>query len=335
MSRAAHWRRDGDTVVCGLCPHACRLREGQRGRCGVRQARGGELHSLNDGILAAASADPVEKKPLYHFLPGSMIFSVASPGCNFTCAQCQNWHLSDDPRRTGRIDGERATAAAVVAAAVRSGCPSLAYTYSEPTVWFEYLLVMARLAREAGLRNAVVSNAFISAAPRAELLPLLDAANYDLKGFRDDTYRRVYGGTLAPVLETIAAAHAAGVWVEVTTLVIPTVNDSDDALCAVARWLAELSVNIPWHVSAFYPTHRLTDLPSTPPATLRRAREIGLAAGLRYVYTGNIADAAGSTTFCPGCRAAVVVRDGFRMTEQRLRDGTCAACGAAIAGVWR
>ncbi len=322
-------------MVCGLCPHGCRLREGQCGRCGVRQARGGELHSLNDGILAAASADPVEKKPLYHFLPGSMIFSVAAPGCNFTCAQCQNWQLSDDPRRTGRIDGERATAAEVVAAARRSDCPSLAYTYSEPTVWFEYLLAMARGAREAGLRNAVVSNAYISAAPRAELLPLLDAANYDLKSFRDDTYRRVYGGTLAPVLETIAAAVAAGVWVEVTTLVIPTVNDSDDELRAIAQWLAALSVDIPWHVSAFYPTHRLTEVPFTPPATLQRARAVGLAAGLRSVYTGNVADAAGSTTVCPACGAAVVVRDGFRVTDLRLRDGKCAACGATIAGVWR
>ncbi|HNW93761.1 MAG TPA: AmmeMemoRadiSam system radical SAM enzyme [bacterium] len=334
MNSAAHWRRDGTAVVCELCPHACRLADGQRGRCGVRQATPDGLVSLNDGVLAAAADDPVEKKPFYHFLPGSRIFSVAAPGCNFTCRQCQNYHLSDDPRRDGVI-GRRVAAAQVVAAAEHAGCPAVAYTYSEPTVWFEFMLAMARAARARGLRNAVVSNAYISPAAQAELLPLLDAANYDLKSFGDDTYRTVYGGTLAPVLATITAAVRAGVWVEVTTLVIPGINDSDGELRDIACWLADLSPEVPWHLSAFFPTHRLTDREATPAATLTRARAIGRAAGLRFVYTGNIRDDEGGTTYCPGCGAAVITRDGFRVTACRLREGRCAACGGVLAGRWR
>lgn len=331
---AAHWRRDGGHIVCELCPHYCRLADGQRGICGVRQAVPDGLISLNYGILAAAAGDPVEKKPLYHFLPGSGIFSVAAPGCNLTCAHCQNYNLSETPRRTGRIDGDRIAPERVVAAAVDAGYQALAYTYSEPTVWFEYMLAIMRAARQHDLRNVVVSNAFINPAPLAELLPLLDAANYDVKSFRDETYRRVCGGRLAPVLAAIVAAVAAGVWVEVTTLIIPGVNDSDGELRDIARWLADLSVDVPWHLSAFHPTHRMTDRPPTPPATLARARAIGRAAGLRYVYTGNIRDDEGGVTYCPACNAAAIARDGFRATELRLHDGRCAGCGAALAGIW-
>jgi len=331
---ARYWQRTEAGVACTLCPHQCLLTDGQRGRCGVRQADHGKLFTMNYARLAAASIDPIEKKPLYHFHPGSATFSVAAVGCNLTCDHCQNYSLSDTPRVTGRMDGQTVPPDEIVRNAQTEQCRIIAYTYSEPTVYYEYMIATARWAREQELLNIAVTNGYINEAPLRELAPYLDAVNIDLKSFSDDFYRQTCGGMLAPVLHTIETAVALGIWVEVTTLVIPGLNDSEEELGKLAGFIKSISPDIPWHVSAFHPTHRLTDRARTPAATLLRTREIGRDEGLHYVYTGNICDVEGGATYCPGCRLKVVARQGFVVENQKIIEGKCADCGARIAGRW-
>jgi pyruvate formate lyase activating enzyme len=312
-------------VKCALCGHACVLAEGAHGICGGRRNEGGRLVTEFHGTLVAEHVDPIEKKPFFHVLPGSRSYSIAVSGCNFRCAFCQNAAISQ------HIVGGRATPPEdVVAAAVRSGCGSIAYTYTEPTLCLEYALETAALAHRAGLRNLFVTNGYQSAEALDACEGLIDAANVDLKSFSDEFYRRRCGARLAPVLAAIAKMRALGVFLELTTLVIPGENDSARELGALAEWIAALSPDIPWHVSRFHPAYRLLDRPPTPVETLRAAREAGIGAGLRYVYVGNIHGCGFEDTCCPGCGARVIEREGFTVTAERLRGTRCAACDRPI-----
>ncbi len=322
-------------VRCALCAHRCVIAEGKRGVCAVRENRGGTLVSLVYGRLIARHVDPIEKKPLFHVLPGTPSYSIATVGCNFHCRWCQNADISQMPRDRNLIVGDFASPRAVVADAVRTRCASIAYTYTEPTIFFEYAYDTAVLAREAGLANVYVTNGYMTGEMLDAFHPYLDAANVDLKSFRDDTYRSYTGARLQPVLDSLKAMRRLGIWVEVTTLVVPGVNDDPAELRDIATFIAEeLSVDVPWHVSRFHPTYRLIDRPPTPVETLRRAREIGAEAGLHYVYVGNVWEEGSEDTVCPACGARLIRRHGFSVRLNRVRDGRCPDCEATIAGLW-
>jgi len=329
-----HAVEDGSgRVRCDLCAHRCLIAEGRRGICQVRENRGGRLYSLVYGELIAQAVDPIEKKPLFHFLPGSTAFSVATAGCNFSCTFCQNADISQGIKDGLALRGRHTNPEEVVAAAARTGCASIAYTYTEPTVFFEFTYDTGRLAHEQGIANVYVSNGFMT----PEMLDLvttpdgpnlLDAANVDLKAFTDTFYRQQCGARLQPVLDSLVYMKERGVWLEVTTLIIPGLNDSDGELRQIAAFIRDsLSADTPWHVSRFHPTYKLLDRPPTPVATLLRAREIGLEAGLQYVYTGNIPGQGGEDTVCPQCGATVIRRTGFAVHANRARGGRCAECG--------
>ncbi len=326
-------------VRCNLCAHRCIIPDGARGICQVRENQGGVLYSLVYGRLISQAIDPIEKKPLFHFHPGTDALSVATVGCNFRCTFCQNSSISQLPRDHHVIEGTSVRPEEVVQTAQHYRCRSIAYTYTEPTIFFEYTYDIAKLAHEAGILNVYVSNGYMTEEALDLLAPrdgerLLDAANVDLKAFTDEFYRKQCGARLRPVLESLVHFKERGVWLEVTTLVIPTLNDSDEELRQIAEFIAsELGPETPWHVSRFHPTYRLLDKPSTPAATLRRARAIGLESGLHYVYVGNLPGDEGETTYCPHCGEAVIRRSGFSIVSMNLRDGKCAACGAVIAGV--
>jgi pyruvate formate lyase activating enzyme len=322
-------------VECRLCAHHCRIAPGKRGICGVRENRDGTLVTRVYDKVIARHVDPIEKKPLFHVLPGSRSYSIATPGCNFRCRHCQNYEISQMPREREHIVGEPHPPAAIVAAARAAECASIAYTYTEPTIYFELAWDTARRARAAGLLNLFVSNGFMSAAAAATISPLLDAINIDIKAFTEHFYREVCGARLAPVLETVERLHNAGVWVEITTLIIPGYNDDPDELREIAAFIAGLSVDIPWHVTGFYPCYQLTDAPPTPVATLKRAQEIGLDAGLRYVYEGNRPGAGGENTYCPACGRILIERYGFSIRRHWLQPGGMCPCGAKIAGIFR
>lgn len=325
---------DDLAVRCELCGHQCRIEAGKYGVCRVRQNMGGMLVSRNYGRLVAAHADPIEKKPLYHFLPGSRSMSIAAAGCNFQCSFCQNWQISQ-LGQDGRPDaGEPAEPASIVRAAQAEKCRSISYTYTEPTVYFEMAYDTARLAKRAGLRNVFVSNGYLTPLAVATVAPYLDAINVDLKAFRDETYRRVMKARLQPVLDCLRAVRAAGIWLEVTTLVVPGMNDSSDELRDIARFLAQaLSPDVPWHISRFHGDYKMTTAGPTPPATLDKAVDIGREEGLRHIYVGNIYGGA-ADTLCPRCGLAVVERAGFAASAVRLKRGACPDCGTAIPGVW-
>jgi pyruvate formate lyase activating enzyme len=322
------------SVRCRLCAHGCTIAPGSRGLCGVRQNDGGTLYSLSYGRLVARDVDPIEKKPLFHFYPGSRAYSIATVGCNFTCQNCQNHFISQYPRQhDGRLVGDAAEAEEVVEGAAQAGCRSIAYTYTEPTIALEFYLEVMQRAREAGLANVWVSNGFFSREAADVLLPLLDAINIDLKGITDEFYHHVVGGNVRPVLDSIERVHREGIWVEVTTLLIPGQNDADDELRWTAEAIAGISPSIPWHLSRFFPAFRLMQLPPTPTETLERARRIGRDIGLHYVYLGNV-PGDGEETHCPSCGVVVVRRTGYFVWENQLSGGTCPSCGAPVDGVW-
>ena len=332
-------KEENSRVRCHLCAHRCLIAEGKRGVCQVRENRKGTLYSLVYGRLIAQGVDPIEKKPLFHFYPGSTALSIATVGCNFRCTFCQNADISQAPREGRGIAGRYASPETVVEAAKRHGSSSIAYTYTEPTVFFEYTYDTAQLAHQAGIANVYVTNGYMS----PEMLdmvtsptepPLMDAANVDLKAFRDGFYRQQCGASLQPVLDSLKMMKARGMWLEVTTLVIPGLNDSDEELRDIARFIAtELGVDTPWHVSRFHPTYKMLDRPITPVGTLNRAREIGLAAGLRYVYEGNVPGSGGENTLCPHCGEVVIRRVGFSVADHNAQGGVCAHCGREIDGV--
>ncbi len=320
-------------VRCVACAHGCVIAEGREGICGVRRTVGGTLQSLVYGLPASVALDPIEKKPLYHFLPGSTALSLGTFGCNFTCAFCQNYELSQE-RDVDRMLSDIPYMAPddIVRLARRQGAASIACTYNEPAVWAEYALDIAKAARGSGLRSVFVSNGFYSRELLDEALPLIDAYNIDLKSFSDDFYRKVCGGRLQPVLDAIAAIHAAGAWEEITTLIIPELNDSEHELRQVAGFIASIDPAIPWHVSRFFPTYRMTGRPVTPAATIERAVELGHEEGLLYVYRGNVAGKeSSSNTLCPACGTTVVERHGYSVNAGNgLR---CPRCGTRIKGV--
>lgn len=335
MHKAELYTRHDDHVRCELCAHHCKIKEGRRGVCGVRENREGELYSLVYGKLVAEHIDPIEKKPLFHVFPGTRTYSISTRGCNFRCLHCQNFSISqvgkgDDPTTHCREQ----TAGNVVAAAAASGCKTISYTYVEPTIFFEFAYDCCKIASAEGIGNIFVSNGYMSEKTARLLAPHLTAINIDLKSFRESFYRKVCGAHLQPVLDSISLMLELGVWVEVTTLIIPTMNDSSAELRESAEFLADLNVSIPWHVTAFYPTFKMTDCPPTPLQTLERAQEIGHAAGLHHVYAGNIPGSGGEDTFCSQCGAVLIERRGFTIMNSRLTGGCCPDCSHPIAGRW-
>ena len=333
MHEAILYRQEGSWLRCGLCSHHCLIAAGQRGLCRVRENRDGKLYSLVYGLVAAEAADPVEKKPLYHFLPGSRTWSIATQGCNFRCRHCQNHSLSQLAR--GQVPaGRPRSAQEVVAMARANGCQSISYTYSEPTIFFEFAEDCALAAKAQGLANLFVSNGYMSAQAAERAAgggKWLNAANIDIKAFSEKFYREICGAKLAPVLETVQRLHSLGVWLEITTLIIPGLNDGEEELHGLAEFIAGISVDIPWHLSAFHPAYRLMDAPRTPVESLLQASEIGRSAGLRYVYLGNVQLAGASDTFCPGCGALLLSRSRYAGNKPGL-EGRCPSCGRIIAG---
>lgn len=326
---------EDDKVKCHLCAHECKIDPGKRGICAVRENQKGTLYSLVYGMVVAENIDPIEKKPLFHFLPGSRSYSIATGGCNFMCLNCQNFDISQYPKRhEGRIPGTERSPEAIVREAKANRCSTISYTYTEPTIFLEFALDTARLAREQGIRNVFVSNGFMTEASARGMAEFIDADNIDLKSFRDDFYRKVCKARLQPVLDTIARLKGLGLWIEVTTLVIPGLNDSDEELSQIAHFIKDLDPGIPWHVSAFYPTYKMLDRPRTPAATLLRARDLGLKAGLRYVYTGNIPGQGGESTYCYQCGELLIDRVGYTIRGFVLQEGKCPKCQATIDGVW-
>jgi pyruvate formate lyase activating enzyme len=337
LHEAMLWERlgpDDERVRCDLCSHHCVILPGHQGVCHVRENRGGTLYTLVYGEVIAQHVDPIEKKPLFHFYPGSRAYSIATPGCNFRCAFCQNWEISQMPRERAAVHGQPASPAQIAAAAQAAGCASVAYTYTEPTIFAEYALDTAREAQALGLKNVFVSNGYMTPALLDRMAGLIDAINVDLKAGRGEFYHKISGAALEPVLANLKRIQQLGIWLEVTTLVIPGLNDSDDEL----RWMAtylhdELGPDVPWHVSRFYPNYQMADALPTPTAALSRAWDIGHDVGLRYVYVGNLPSNQTENTFCPQCGALVISRLGFRVRQNALRAGACAACGTTISGV--
>jgi pyruvate formate lyase activating enzyme len=332
---------DSQRVRCNLCAHRCLIPPGQKGVCWVRENQEGRLYSLVYGLPLSQAVDPVEKKPLFHFHPGSTTYSIATVGCNFRCFFCQNADISQMPRDRGEILGHQVMPEEVVRAAQRHQSRSIAYTYTEPTIFFEYTYDIAAFAHEVGIASVYVTNGYMTS-EMLELFqglknghePWLDAANVDLKAFRDETYRRVCGARLQPVLDSLKVMKQLGVWVEVTTLLVPSMNDSDAEVREIACFIAqELGVEVPWHVSRFHPDYKMHDRGLTLPETLHRAYELGREAGLRYVYVGNMPGAHLEDTHCPACDSVVIGRWGFQVRYRNLEDGNCSHCGTKIDGI--
>ncbi len=320
-------------VRCGLCRFNCLISDGARGICAVRENRSGVLYSLVYGKVIAENIDPIEKKPLFHVMPGSSTYSIATSGCNFHCRHCQNYSISQ-VNSSNPIRGIEKTPQEIVAAALKNNCRSISYTYTEPTIFYEFAYDTAQLARQAGLANIFVTNGYISKAALVEIAPCLDAANIDLKGFNEEFYRNIVNARLSEVLDSIIEYLKQGIWIEITTLIIPGLNDSDEDLHGIATFIAtNLGTDTPWHVSQFYPTYLLNNHPRTPISTLQRAVEIGKAAGLQYVYEGNVPGAGGENSRCPSCSQLLVERYGYKILSNNINNGNCPNCGLKIAGI--
>lgn len=334
---ASHWHPLSDgRLQCDLCPRFCRVYRGQSGLCFVRAREGDRMVLTTYGRSSGICIDPIEKKPLNHFLPGTPVLSFGTAGCNLTCRFCQNWDISKS--REMETLSRRAEPEDIAEMAKESGCQSVAFTYNDPVIFLEYAMDAAAACRAAGIRTVAVTAGYICAKPRAEFFATIDAANVDLKGFSEGFYRRLCSASLAPVLETLEyLKHETNVWLEITTLLIPDENDSDEELDGMTRWIAEhLGRDVPLHFSAFHPDWKMRDKPRTPRDTLVRARRIAMGNGLRYVYLGNVHDADGDATRCPGCGATVIARDWHEITGWHLTDdGCCDACGTSIAGVFQ
>jgi pyruvate formate lyase activating enzyme len=326
---------DDGRVQCDVCPRACRLREGQRGLCFVRGREQGAIKLFTYGRSSGYCVDPIEKKPLNHFLPGTPVLTFGTAGCNLACRFCQNWDISKSREMDTLAD--EADPATIARAAVALGCPSVAFSYNDPVVFMEYAIDVADACREVGVRAVAVTAGYVCEGPRRELFAHMDAANVDLKAFTEDFYKHVCVGHLQPVLDTLEyLRHETGVWLEITTLLIPGHNDSDAEIDAMTTWIVEhLGPDVPLHFTAFHPDFKMLDVPPTPPATLTRARRIAMGNGLQFVYTGNVHDTAGGSTYCPGCGELVIERDWYVIGAYRLDDdGRCRRCGRQIPGVF-
>ncbi len=327
-----HWHADG-RMQCDLCPRDCKLHEGQRGACFVRARQGEQMVLTTYGRSSGFCIDPIEKKPLNHFYPGSSVLSFGTAGCNLACKFCQNWDISKSRDMDRLMD--QASPDAIADAAQRHGCKSVAFTYNDPVIFAEYAMDVADACHARGIQTVAVTAGYMHAQARRDFYTKIDAANVDLKAFTDDFYFKLTGSHLQPVLDTLVyLRHETDVWFEITTLLIPGRNDSDAEILALCRWvLQELGADVPVHFSAFHPDHKMMDVPATPKATLVRAREIGLQVGLHHVYTGNVHHQDGDTTSCPNCQATLIVRDWYQIRDYRLAtNGACAHCGSAIAG---
>jgi pyruvate formate lyase activating enzyme len=319
---------------CFLCHHHCRIADSKFGFCGVRENRGGKLYTHAYGEVVAAHIDPIEKKPLYHFLPGSLSFSIAAAGCNFRCGFCQNWQISQISRKDrSELVGHALSPEEVVKRAKVERCLSVSYTYTEPTIFFEYAFETSRLAKEAGLFNVFVTNGFMTGEALKTIQPYLDACNVDLKSFRDEFYKDTCRGRLEPVLESIRLMKEMGIWVEITTLVVPNENDSDEELGGIARFIAQIDPQIPWHLSRFHPDYQFVDSLSTPVETIRRAELIGKREGLRYIYVGNVPGEP-TDTLCPKCHQPLIRRRGYWVEENRIKASRCPSCQERIPGTF-
>jgi pyruvate formate lyase activating enzyme len=332
-ARLYNTRPDG-SVDCNLCAFHCHISDGRHGICGVRENSAGTLYTNVYGKVIAENADPIEKKPLFHFLPKTTSYSVATVGCNFHCLHCQNWEISQMPKDQSKIIGKDRSPEDIVASASSLGCESIAYTYTEPTIFFEYAYDIGVLAKESGMKNIFVTNGYMTRACLDELDGVLDAANVDIKAFSDTFYKKVCGAKLAPVLKSIEHMRSLGIWVEITTLIIPTYNDTDDELKKIAKWIFQTDRSMPWHLSAFHPVYKLLDAPPTAIESIERARDIGLSEGLRYVYSGNVPGMAGENTYCYNCKKLLIERLGFMVKKNTIKAGLCPHCKAGIDGVF-
>lgn len=324
---------DNNKVHCFLCAHNCHISPEHYGICGMRQNIAGVLYTYAYKEVIAEAIDPIEKKPLFHFLPGSTSYSIATPGCNFKCSFCQNWQISQTSIKDGYSTGYQFSPADVVKNAIANKCRSISYTYTEPTIFFEYALETAKLAKAKGLYNIFVTNGFMSAEALEMISPYLSAANVDLKSFKDSFYQKVCKGRLQPVLDTIRLMRKLNIWLEVTTLVIPQENDSDSELKAIAEFIASVDQDIPWHVSKFHPEYKFTEHEGTDIKTLEKAKKIGYEVGLKYVYLGNVMG--GADTFCYQCKKPLIKRAYMQPQEINLTTNSCPNCNSKIAGVWR
>jgi len=334
MKEALFQKEENGNIRCGLCSHRCLIAPGKRGICAVRENKDGILFSLVYDKVIAENIDPIEKKPLFHFLPGSRSYSIATPGCNFRCKHCQNADILQLPRdRGGILAGQPVKPEQIVKEALEYGCQSISYTYTEPTIYFELAYDTALLASEKGLKNIFVTNGYITGEALRLIKPVLHGANVDLKGFTDGFYQKICGARLQPVLDSIRLYRELDIWIEVTTLVIPGHNDSEEELRNIAKFIRSVDETIPWHVTRFHPTYKLTDSPITPAKTLKLARDIGFEEGLHFVYEGNI-PGEGEETRCPKCGKSLIKRFGFTVLENNIKRGACGFCQSIIPGIW-
>ncbi len=331
-------KRKDNKVLCKACNQRCVLSEGEYGKCGIRKNEGGELYLTVYGLAAAYNIDPIEKKPLFHFLPGTEILSVGTVGCNFSCKFCQNFEISQYPQEHNyRVFGDTLMPETIVNIAKTRKIPSIAFTYNEPVVVFEYAYDTFKLAKENNIKTVFVSSGYETKEAIDTIKPYLDAANIDLKAFTDRFYREICGARLKPVLDAIEYSYKKGIWVEITTLLIPGENDSDEEIRDIAKFIASIDKNIPWHISRFYPMYKMLDKPPTPIDRLKRAYEIGKEEGLNYVYVGNVIDDDRESTYCPKCNYKVIERTGYvgQYVKNHIIDGKCPKCNIEIAGVWK
>jgi len=330
---AFHYASDGTTVQCQVCPNHCILAPGDRSICRSRVNIGGKLYSLAYGNPCSIHVDPIEKKPLFHFYPGTPIFSIATTGCNFRCLNCQNWEISQ--RKPEEVHFTELFPEDVVEAAKKRNAPSIAYSYSEAITYYEYMYDTARFAREADLKNVLISNGYINKGPLLKLARYLDGANIDLKSFDNRIYRCLNGGTLQPVLNTFKTLHREGVWFEITTLVVPTYVDDPEMVKKICGWiLKELGPDYPLHFLRFFPQYKLTRLPLTPITTLEQFRDLALKEGIRYVYLGNVPGHEGCHTYCHNCRKILIERKGYSLSKFNIENGRCKFCKTSIPGRW-
>ena len=327
MKEALFYERLKDKVQCQLCPHNCIIADGKRGICGVRENKDGKLYSLVYGKAIANSLDPIEKKPLFHFLPGSLSYSLATQGCNLKCKFCQNWEISQE---TQNIIGKDISPEEIVQDAIDNDCKSISYTYTEPTIFFEYALDTAKIAHKNGLKNVFVSNGFINKEPIKEISRYLDAINIDLKGFSEDYYKKLCGARLKPVLDAIKEYHKQGVFLEITTLIVPGHNDNEDMLKKIAEFIASVDKNIPWHISRFFPHYKMDHTNPTDTSTIHKAIKTGKQLGIKYIYAGNIPGDGNESTYCPNCGKKIIERIGFNIGSIKLKGNKCPFCNSEI-----
>jgi pyruvate formate lyase activating enzyme len=331
---ALHWEPlPENKVKCTLCPRGCEVADVERGYCGVRENQGGQYQTLVYGAVCSANVDPIEKKPLFHYLPGTDAFSIATAGCNIECKFCQNWEISQ--YRPEQIESVLVTPAELVKTCKARRAPTIAYTYSEPVVFYEYVHDVAAAGRQQGVGSVMISNGYIQEQPLRQLCKQLTGVKIDLKAFTDKFYQEMCAGELKPVLATLEVLKSTGIWFELVVLIVPTLNDSPDEIKQMAEWVVKhLGPDVPMHFTRFHPTYRVTNLPQTPVSTLEACRKTALDAGVRYVYAGNVPGHPGENTYCHGCRKQLVRRVGFQVVSNEIKDGKCPQCGAAIPGVW-